>query len=829
MSTSRRPNEPEPGEPDRQRIPPGDPVEPCPGDPGAEPGPEPGPRPDPGPQRPESASRPWSAVAPAAAVLTRLGALPRPSRRSTAVGLAAVGALLLIGWTRCGVSGCPDVDLLNAYQPGGGSLLLDRYGEPVARLTPLARKTVPLSALPSYLPEAFIAVEDKRFRQHDGVDWRRVPGALVANLRSRGVEQGFSTITMQLARNVFPERLPFQQRTLRRKLLEIRVAGEIEDRFTKNEILELYLNHIYFGGGAYGVDAAARYYFGKPAAALSLAQAATLAAIPRAPTLYDPRHQPERARARRNLVLRLMEQQGRVETKAAAAAGMARLGVLARPPVERDPDGLAPYFIEEIRKALEQRYGSELYHGRMRVHTTLDRQLQSALEEELEKQLKTVERGQFGRFRHPGYKPGRTGGTETPYLQAAGVVIDARSGDVLAMVGGRDRTQSSFDRVLDGRRQLGSAFKPFVYAEALREGWTPIDHLDDEPFRLAMDGGKVYEPHNYDESYSGRVTLREALVRSLNVPTVRLAAAVGAGDIAALAKHAGITEDIPETPSMALGTVSASPMELALAYTPFATLGTAVRSPRWVTRIEDEEGEPIFTQAPARTEPVMDPALAYLVTDMLEDVVDRGTGTAVRRAGYDGIAAGKTGTTSAGRDVWFVGYTPELVGVIWMGLDEPSTILPGAAGGQLVAPVWGRMMARRDRVRASAGAWPVPMGVRRLRADPSTGMVLTSDCWSPDAVDEVFLASNVPAAGCPNPGPGGFFGRSWRWLGGIFRDDDEGVREEREPRREEERVRRQTGPRTWNAERPPQARRRNGDFRVRFRNDLGEILGRQDR
>jgi penicillin-binding protein 1A len=849
MTTSKRPPRPGPDRPGPSPTPPGDPVEPEPGDPDVEPSPDPGPdprpepgkspgpKPDPGPERPTAALR-----AALVAGWTRARAtarrVPQLSRQQVAIAVGIVSVLLLVAWSRCGVEGCPDVGVLAAYQHGGGPMLLDRNGKPLSRLTPLARKTVPIASLPAYLPEAFIAVEDKRFRDHDGVDWRRVPGAMLANLRSREISQGFSTITMQLARNVFPERLPFQQRTLRRKALEIRVAGAIENRFTKDEILELYLNHIYFGGGAYGVDAAAQYYFGRSAAKLTLAQAATLAAIPRAPTLYDPRREPERALGRRDLVLTLMEQQGRVDADSAKAARESRLTVLKRPPVARDPDGVAPYFIEEIRKALERRYGSELYHGRMRVQTTLDRDLQVALEEELEKQLRSVERGAFGRFRHPGYQAGQAGAAETSYLQAAGVVVDARTGDVLAMVGGRDHDQSQYDRALLGRRQLGSAFKPFVYAAALQEGWTTVDRLEDEPFTMVMDGGQVYEPHNYDNSYSGDVTVREALVRSLNIPTVRLANSVGTDDVAALAKGAGFHGELSPYPSMALGTVSASPLEVALAYTAFATLGRAVRSPRWVERIEDETGREIFTQAPPETEAVLDPAVAYVINDILEDVVDRGTATAVRRAGFRGVAAGKTGTTSAGRDVWFVGYTPELVGVIWMGLDQPETILSGAAGGQLVSPVWGRMMARYARGRTLPEPWPVPDGVRFLRADPVTGMVLTEGCWLPEAVDEVFLAASVPAAGCPQRWPRGFFDRTFGWLGGWWNgDDDRNERNTRDDRNDrdddddddddDDRERRREMRRAPSArERPATPTRDRGGFRIRFNDDLSKPRNR---
>ena len=676
------------------------------------------------------------------------GARFRLNRRQLVGGGAAFVLLALLGWSNCGVRGCPDVRVLEAYQYGGGPLVLDRDGKPLTHLNPLARKTVALSTLPSYLPEAFIAVEDRRFRDHGGVDWRRVPGAVLANVRSRGFAQGFSTITMQLARNVFPERLPGSERTLRRKLAEIRVAGEIEDRFTKDEILELYLNHIYFGEGAYGVETAARHYFGRPASELTLAQAATLAAIPKAPTLYDPRRQPERALARRDLVLRLMAEQGRIDTTDAGQARGGKLTVLEKPPRDRGPDGLASYFLAEIQGELEDRYGSELYYGGMRVQTTLDRTMQQALEEELEKQIRAVERGSFGTFRHPAYDPAKRPGERTPYLQGAGVVLDARTGDVLALVGGRDHDQSSFDRAVLGHRQMGSAFKPFVYATAIQNGWTTVDHLDDEPFRIVRAGSPAYEPHNFDGRFSGSVTLREALVRSLNVPTVRLATEVGLGPVAELARNVGFTGEISETPAMALGTASTSPLELALAYVPFATLGNSVERPRMIQRILDEDGDEVWSQEPSVAQ-VMDPAVAYIVTDMLTDVIDRGTGTGVRRAGYSGVAAGKTGTTTDGKDVWFVGYTPELVGVIWMGLDQPAT-----------------------------------------------GTVLMDGCRVAGAREEVFLTTRVPPAGCPvvEPPHRGFLDRTLGWFGSIFgkgrRGDDrekapEASRGNRSPRYEE--------------------------------------------
>ncbi|NIP83331.1 MAG: hypothetical protein GWM90_30535, partial [Gemmatimonadetes bacterium] len=355
-----------------------------------------------------------------------------PPRRHV---LVAAGVLALAGWLlwrTCGLAGCPNVEVLTAYQPGNAPVVLDRAGGEVARLSPVSRELVALEGLPDVVAEAFMAVEDRRFREHGGVDWRRVVGSLLANVRAGGVEQGGSTITMQLARNVFPDRLPGQERTLRRKLLEVRVAREIEDHFTKDEILELYLNHIYFGGPIYGIETAARHYFGVGASGLDLAQAATLAAMPKAPNSYDPRDHPERARERRDLVLSLMVAQGRVDSAAAAGARDRRIRtVRRRPPPERGPSS-APYFVRAVRRSLEARLGDALYTRPYRIHTTLDPSAQAAAESALTRQLRAIERGAYGRPGGGTYygAPDAVGPEGTRYLQGAVVVLDADSGDV---------------------------------------------------------------------------------------------------------------------------------------------------------------------------------------------------------------------------------------------------------------------------------------------------------------------------------------------------------------------------------------------------------------
>ncbi len=707
-------------------------------------------------------------------VAQRLWSLPDEHPRRSLIALLASLLLLLVAWERCGVRGCPNVERLAAFQPGGAPVLLDRDGEPFADLTPVDYTIVPLESLPDFVAEAFIAVEDQRFMEHSGIDWRRVFGAALADLRAGGFAQGFSTITMQLARNVFPKRLPGERKTLQRKLLEVRVAGEIEEKYSKAEILELYLNHIYFGGSAYGIDAAARTYFGKPASDLTLREAATLAAMPKAPNSYDPRRHPERSGERRDLVLRLMADQGRISSAERERAGAGRTRTARAPRLPQQRRAFAPYFTDLVRRQLEARFGDELYAARLRIHTTLDRSLQQIAEEELGRQLRAIERGRHGRFDGRAYTAGvEADSAGSEFLQGAVVVLGADSGDVLALVGGRDFEHSPFNRAVLARRQVGSAFKPFVYATALAEGYSPSQHLADDTLRLELEGGEVWEPRNYDGRFAGELSLRDALVRSKNVPTVRLAAAVGIDDVATTARNAGVQGEIPTLPSMALGTIGMTPIELAAAYTPFATGGTRTR-PSLIRRVTTEEGEVLWEREVERAD-VLDPEGAFLITDMLAEAVDRGTASAVRDAGYRGPAAGKTGTTNDGTDTWFVGYTPDLVASIWIGFDRPRTVAGDASAGRLVAPVWGRLMRRAYAGRAPANDWVRPAGVIQLPIDPQSGLVLAQGC-EPErgrARSELFIDGTQPPETCPQGGEDsepGFLARTLAWLRGALTD-----------------------------------------------------------
>lgn len=680
----------------------------------------------------------------------------RPQSAWITIGLSIVLALfiLVFAWERCFFDTCPDVSTLTAYQPGGAPVLLDRQGEIFADLAPVEREIVPLFSLPSHVAQAFLAVEDRRFYDHNGTDMRRVGGALLANLRAGEFRQGFSTITMQLARNLFPERIPGQEQSLARKLLEVRVAREIENRYTKEEILELYLNHIYFGNRARGVAAAARQYFGVPAERLTLPQAALLAALPKAPSHYDPRRHPKEALERRNLVLALMEKQKRIPRIQAADARRTPLEIAPPPRQKQVEAGLAPYFVDRVREELEERFGADLYRQPLRIRTTLDSRAQRAAEEELSRQLRRIESGELGAFQGRRYSPSAEPPDDgTRYLQGAVVMLDAQGGDVLAWVGGRNFAHSQFDRVSRAHRQMGSAFKPFVYASALAEGWVLSQPLIDRPLQIRLAGGQIWKPRNFGGRYEGEVTLRDALVRSKNVVTVRLASAIGLDDVAGTAQTAGIEEPSTLLPSMALGAVQVSPLELTSAYSAFAGLGEGVE-PRMILSIEDLDGKVIWKSEPQRKR-VLEPNVAFLITDVLSEALVRGTGIAVRASGLQAPAAGKTGTTNDGADAWFVGYTPELVSGIWIGFDHPRPIVEDATGGKLAAPIWGRMVQRIYAKRKPPEPWARPRNVVTRTVDPATGLLLEEGC-SPrrgQSYKELFLEGFEPAAYCPGQEP----------------------------------------------------------------------------
>jgi penicillin-binding protein 1A len=660
-------------------------------------------------------------------------------------------------WTRACMGGCPTSEQIAAFSPRQATELYDRDGELLGMFFRERRQLISLEELPPHVALAFVAIEDRRFFVHEGVDFRRMVGALRDNLT--GGFGGGSTITMQLARNLFPEQLPRGEKTIRRKTAEIRVALDMERRFPKQRILELYLNHVYLGSGAYGIEAAAQSYFGKSAKELSVIEAATLAGLPQAPHHYDPRRNPHLAERRRNTALASMAVTGVISR---TEADSLRREELALAP----PRGAlrAPYFIEHIRRELEDRFGELLYTGGLKIYTTLDAKLQESAEAALELQLRAIESGRFGRFPHVTYDKFREDLTPgepipgTPYLQGIVTVMDPHSGDVLALVGGRDFRHSQFNRATQALRQPGSAFKPFVYAAALESGRSPLYHVSDQPLFVPQPDGSTWTPRNYSGDFGGMMTMREALRQSRNLATIRLGQDVGVPAVRGVAHRSGLDTQIPDFPSIFIGAAEVYPLDLTAAYASFANAGMRVE-PRFVVRIEDHDGRVLWEPA-ADSEPSFDPGLSWLVTDMLREALDRGTGYAARNPQIGNLpytipAAGKTGTTNDATDVWFIGYTPDVVAGVWVGLDRPATILRGATGGGLAVPVWAQVVRTFYEDHAPPEAWERPATVVIRRVSSWTGKAVTEDCpYGVDAFNDYFLASAAPEPGCEPPHEG---------------------------------------------------------------------------
>jgi len=617
-------------------------------------------------------------------------------------------------------------------QPPQSSLVFARDGSLIGEIGRQKRTIVSIRSLPRYVGQAFVAVEDQRFYQHDGVDVVGIAGALKDAVK--GDPRGASTITQQLVGNMHPDIIDRTDRSLSRKLREQSAAREMEKRYTKEQILEAYLNQISFGHGWYGIESAARHYFGKGAAQMTLAEAATLASIPKGPALYDPIRYPKRVTGRRDLVLSLMAEQKYITSAQASAAKRTPLTTVPNAGLSVD----ASYFVDVVRIQAE-RAGVAVGTGGFRIYTSLDPLLQRSATEALVEGVDAVEA--MPGYRHTKFA-GRPKGS-TDYLQGAVVAMDPSTGDVRALVGGRDYRESSFDRVIDGMRQPGSAFKPIVYAAAIADSLTANAIIPDTAIAIPLDRGRVYRPDNSDNQFLGPITMREALTKSRNVVAVQLAEHVGMDTIVTWARRFGIDAPVAPYPASAIGASALQPLDLVAAYTVFANLGAHV-SPRFIYRIEDRAGAAVFTNPAAPPRSVIDPKVAFIVRDMMREVVERGTATSVRR--YLPVTipvAGKTGTTNDNTDVWFVGMTPDVVAGVWIGFDKPKTITSGAAGGTLAAPIFGRMMAHFYAAR-SASEWLPPNGLIAAELDRVTGALADSTTPPDRRYTEYFLAGTEP-------------------------------------------------------------------------------------
>lgn len=625
-----------------------------------------------------------------------------------------------------------NLDKLEIFQPGEPSILYADGYEPFASLAPEYRIFVPLSRIPTLVQQAFLDVEDAQFYQHGAISLKGMARAAIRNLTSAKVKEGGSTITQQLTKSLFLS----PERTLTRKLKEIQLAREIEQRYSKDKILEMYLNTIYFGGGAYGVEAAARTYFNKSVSQISLAEAALLGGLPKAPSLYSPFTDLKRAKVRRDYVLSRMEKEGHIT--AAQAKATVRLPVGLSPFFK--VRGLGPYFVDFVRKELEPKYGRVLLNkGGLRIYTTLDLEAQRVAAEVLRSGVKGIEKTLAGKKKAPP--------SDQPGLEGALVALDPTTGDIRAMVGGLDYGRSQFNRAAQARRQPGSAFKPFVYAAAFGHGFTPATIMEDYPISYSIpQNGHVVEwsPDNYDRQFRGPVTLRQALEESINVPTVRLLEAVGVGPVISLAHRMGITSELRREYALALGVSEVSLLELVSAYGVLADGGVRV-PPRAVRQVASPNGE-ILETIGGDPERVLREEVAFQVTSVLEGAVERGTAKRAKVRGRE--VAAKTGTSQDASDLWLVGYTPSLVVGVWAGFDQPRSLGPRETAGQLVAPIWADFM-RRALAEVPPETIPIPEGILPILVDRRSG--LPAGPGDPEAITEYFIRGDVPSPEVPRP------------------------------------------------------------------------------
>jgi penicillin-binding protein 1A len=698
-------------------------------------------------------------------LVTRVRLSPR-ARRNLVVSLLAVVAfglaVLMAAWNRaCAGNSCPSIAELGAYDPNQASKVFAADGRLITDLGQERRTVVPLAEMSPVVKAAFITTEDKRFYQHHGVDWYRVIGAIRSNLVEMRVAEGFSTITMQLARNIWTEDISGRDKSLRRKLREARVAQEIEEKYPKDRILELYLNQIDLGNRAFGVEAASQRYFGKSVRDLNVAEAATLAAIPKAPSRYNPRKNPNLSIQRRNTVLNLLRDNGLLsgeETERWKAYPL----LLSS---SSDYSGTAEYFVEFVRRQLDARFGSDLYRSGYRIYTTLDLDTQQAAERALEARLEAIESGADGKFEHPTYQQYQNSKSDegdrdlrsTPYLQGLVVTVEAKTGQIRAMVGGRDFGDSKFNRATQSLRQPGSTFKPITYSAAIEAGY-PLSHVmvDDSLSLIVKEDEPPWTPQNYDLKYEGPMTLRRALYLSRNTIAIKLGMELGEQSVVSEAAKFGISTRVPAVPSIHIGSADVIPLEMIAAYTTFANLGTRT-VPNSILRVEDQSGK-IIWQPATRTVAVLDSAHAWLMTDALRDVVRHGTAVGSVGARINFPAGGKTGTTNDGFDVWFIGFTPDLVTGVWIGFDQPRKIKSNAQGGVLAAPAWTAMMREVYERRAVPTSWPRPSGLTALDIDKTTGYKATPFCPKDVHYIESFIPGTEPTGFCPIHSPFGNVG-----------------------------------------------------------------------
>jgi len=641
----------------------------------------------------------------------------------------------------------PSLAQLHNIEPSLVTKIYSADGNVIKEFYTERRILIPLRRIPSHLIDALLATEDRRFFDHWGANLLAMGRALWHNFWAGRRVQGASTITQQLARTLFltPEK------TISRKIKEVLTAIKIERNYTKEEILEMYLNQCYFGRGAYGVQAAAQLYFGKNVEDLTISESAILIAIPKNPSRYSPINHPDLALKRRNIVLESMKNFGKISSEIVDS--------LKNLPLEISPTstpvGEAPYFTEMVRQYLEEKYGEDtLYREGLSVYTTLHLELQKTAEEALIREVEVRQHNmeQTHSLRDTNYtvmvidtteeEPTRK--REYKQIQGALVALDNKTGNILALVGGEDFKQSQFNRAVQALRQPGSGFKPFVYTAAIDNGARPTDIMYDTPIILTGDDGKEWNPENFDLIFRGPVTLREALARSINVISAKLIQKVTPQQTIFFASHMGISTPLSPYPSLALGTSEVTLWDMVSAFSVFPNGGIKVE-PKYILKITDRYGKVLEEKKFSRREEVLSAQTAYIMTTMLQSVVNRGTGYGARARGFTRPAGGKTGTSDNCMDNWFVGFTPQITAGVWMGYDDKTIIGENVTGAHTALPVWTDFMITAHE-NLPVEYFKVPPGIYFKTACLESGLLATDRC--PTIVTDVFTQQTLPEGVC---------------------------------------------------------------------------------
>jgi penicillin-binding protein 1A len=606
------------------------------------------------------------------------------------------------------------------------------------------REAVPLNRVSPFFIQAVTATEDHRFWDHRGIDLLRTVKAFWVNLFRSGRVEGASTITQQLAKNLF---FTFQ-RTYHRKFRELLVALQIEARYSKNDILDAYVNQIAFGVGAHGIEQASQVFFGKPSLQLNLPESALLAGLPKSPTRYNPFRNFERAKERQKVVLSRMVAVGAISAEEAARAREARLNL--RPPGRTEP--VSSYFQDLVLKDLEERYGTDVvHHAGLKVFTTLDPQLQAWAAEAVQNGLARLD--QILKV------PPSAGSDSGGHPQAALVAVEAHSGAVRALMGGRDYAETEYNRAIQNNRLPGSGFKPFLYYAAFEKaGLSPVSVFVDRKVTIPLPGQPPWEPRNFSGDHEGPMILKRALSRSVNSIAAQLVERTGTQAVIDAARRCGIRSPLAAVPSVALGTSGVSPLEMASAFATLATGGIR-HDPFWIRRVEDSSGR-ILEERIVSGRRTLDASIAFQVIDMMRAVLDDGTGNVIRQLGFHLPAAGKTGTTDEFNDAWFTGFTPTLSVSVWVGFDRGTSLRDpqgrGITGGRGAAPLWAEFM-RKATEGEPQREFTVPSDIRFVQVVPTTGQPVLP--WGPRGVDvalrDAQIQSLTPFSGGREPSPTG--------------------------------------------------------------------------